>query len=250
MTHFEKTRELVDGIPHMGVAQAERLREHMAAFRPDQVLELGFAHGVSTCYMASVLEDLGAGHVTTIDLERAKRVDPNIEMLLDRTGLRRRVTVYYEPTGYNWRLMKMLQSDPQPRFDLCYLDGAHTWVDDGLAFFLVDRLLNPGGWIIFDDLNWSFSQSPSLMDSEWVRALPAEQRQAPQVRHVFDLLVKTHPAYGEIRIEGEWGFARKVVDAGAVAMRTVTEVKPVEVGLGAAVLRVGRALIRRLAGRP
>ena len=44
--HFEKTRELVNGIPHMNIAQAERLGEHMPAYRPEQVLELGFGHGV------------------------------------------------------------------------------------------------------------------------------------------------------------------------------------------------------------
>lgn len=69
--HLENTREVVSGIPHMDVAWAERLREHTLAYRPEQVLELGFAHGESTSYMASVVGDLGQGHITPIDLERA-----------------------------------------------------------------------------------------------------------------------------------------------------------------------------------
>ena len=37
--------------------------------------------------------------------------------------------------------MKMLEDDPEPRFDFCYIDGVHNWADDGFAFFLIDRLL-------------------------------------------------------------------------------------------------------------
>jgi hypothetical protein len=50
------------------------------------------------------------------------------------------VNYYFEPTSYTWRMMKMLEEDEGPRFDLCYLDGAHSWFVDGFAFFLIDRL--------------------------------------------------------------------------------------------------------------
>ena len=99
---------------------------------------------------------------------------PNVEELLDRVGERDRVSVFYEPTSYTWRLMRFLEEDPTPRFDLCYLDGAHRYVD-ALAFFLVDRLLRPGGWVIFDDLNWTYATSPVMKDSELVRNMPLEE---------------------------------------------------------------------------
>jgi hypothetical protein len=30
-----------------------------------------------------------------------------------------------------------------------------NWDTDGPSLFLVDRLLRPGGWIVFDDIEWS-----------------------------------------------------------------------------------------------
>jgi hypothetical protein len=42
-----------------------------------------------------------------------------------------------------------------------------------------------------------------------VRALPERQRKTPQVRKVFELLVRTHPDHTDFRDEGGWGWARK-----------------------------------------
>jgi predicted O-methyltransferase YrrM len=33
------------------------------------ILELGFRKGISTCYMAATLHELGGGYITTTDLE-------------------------------------------------------------------------------------------------------------------------------------------------------------------------------------
>lgn len=64
--------------------------------------------------------------------------------------------------SYNWSLMKMLKDGHIPCFDYVYLDGAHTWGVDALAFLLIDRLLKPGGYIDFDDYGWTFASSPSV----------------------------------------------------------------------------------------
>ena len=64
--------------------------------------------------------------------------------------------------SYNWSLMTLLQDSPAPFFDYIYLDGAHTWAVDALAFFLVDLLLKPGGYIDFDDYYWTIDGSPTI----------------------------------------------------------------------------------------
>jgi predicted O-methyltransferase YrrM len=228
----------IGDVPHMTVAQAERITDLVREHELTDILELGFSQGVSTCYFAGALEDLGRGRVTTIDLEIARGFEPNIEQLLERTGLRQLVEVHYEPTSYNWRLMKMLEEDPSPRFDLCYLDGAHDWYVDGLAFFLVDRLLRPGGWIVFDDLEWTYAGSPSMR--EHTKGMPEEELTTPQVRKVYELLVRTHPAYGEFRTESGWAFARKAATAAAGPREIVTEVVEHRYGLGAFALDMGK----------
>lgn len=207
---IEKIRETVEGLPHMTFEQAKRMSEFILETRPRRILELGFKHGVSTCYMAAALDELGEGKITTIDRLGAKDLQPNADALLQKLGLQKYATVFYEPTSYIWRLMKFLEEDPEPVFDLCYLDGAHSWFVDGFAFFLVDRLLKKDGWIIFDDLNWTYGTSEALRNTDLVRRMPAEERDSCQIRKVFDLLVTPHPCYGDFKIEKNWGFAHKL----------------------------------------
>lgn len=233
-----EVRAAIGDVPHMTVPQAERITALMREHGLADVLELGFSQGVSTCYLAAQVQELGRGRVTTIDREVARTFDPNIEQLLGRVGLRQLVEVHYEPTSYNWRLMRMLEADPTPRFDLCYLDGAHDWFVDGLAFFLVDRLLRPGGWIVFDDLEWTYAGSPSMRDQ--VRGMPEDELTTPQVRKVYELLVRTHPGYDRFRTEGGWAYARKSEAAAGGPRRVVTEVVERRYGLGALALDVGK----------
>jgi predicted O-methyltransferase YrrM len=206
---LEDVHGKVADTPHMTPAQAAKIYQHFAKYRPRDVLELGFAHGVSSCYMAGALEESGGGHLTTIDRGSAERRQPNIYELLEGCGLTHLVTVALTETSYTWELMAYLEAGPQPRFDFVYVDGAHLWDVDGFAFFLLDRLLEPGGWVLFDDLNWTLDTSPSLKDAEWVLRLPSHQRTTPQIRKVYELLVRTHELYGEFRDEEGWGWARK-----------------------------------------
>jgi len=201
-------KNIVGDLPYMSLEQGETIGGFIRQHHIRNILELGFNHGVSTCYMAAALDEQGGGSITTIDLESARMLQPNIEELLKKIGLKDKVTWYYEPTSYTWRLMKFIEQDPTPRFELCYIDGNHNWFVDGFAFFLVDRLLRPNGWIIFDDLDWTFAAA--LPDRNWVKAMPIEERETAQVRKVYELLVKSHPSYGYFRTEGGWAYAQKI----------------------------------------
>lgn len=242
----EQIFEMLRGVPHMSLAQANAMRRFIIEHKLQNILELGFNHGVSTCYMAYALDELGRGHITTIDLARARQAEPNIEQLLEKVGQRQRVTVHYEPTSYTWRMMKMLEADPTPRFDFCYLDGAHNWFVDGFAFFLVDRLLMPGGWIIFDDLDWTHADSPSLRNSAFAQEMPEEERTTPQVRKVYELLVKPHPAYENFKTDQDWAYAQKRATAATGSTDVRREIVTQEVGLGVVAQKMYRKLRRRL----
>ena len=99
----------------------------------------------------------------------------------------------------------------RPVYDFCFLDGAHNWTIDGLAVVLLERLLNPGGWLLLDDLSWSHQSDPHGMRERGVFfPLSEQERSRPHVRDVFDLLVKANPAFGYLRGENNaWGWARK-----------------------------------------
>lgn len=103
--------------------------------------------------------------------------------------------------SYNWSLMRMLQQNPAPLFDYVYLDGAHTWAIDALAFFLIDQLLKPGGYIDFDDYHWTIEQSPTVNPRVCPRMreiYTEEQMQAQQVALIVDLLVRRPGRYEEV----------------------------------------------------
>lgn len=208
----DQVKQIVGDTPHMRLAQAHQITDLIKQHGIKDVIELGFAHGVSTCYFAAAVEEAG-GSVVAIDREGARKRRPEIEGLLTQCGYLDRVERYYEPRSYLWRLMKFLEQDATPRFDLCYIDGAHDWYVDGFAFFLIDRLLRKDGWIVFDDLNWTYARSPSLHDADWVKALPQEERETPQIRKVYELLVKTHPNYGDFQDRDGWAYAHKLNDS-------------------------------------
>lgn len=241
---LEDVKEAVGDTPHMGVEQAVEIQQLISKYDVKDVLELGFCHGVSTCYIAAILESRGAGHIHSIDLEHQRTATPNAPDLLNRLGLAHRATLHFEPTSYTWKLMKMLEESPEPRFDFCYLDGAHSWFVDGLAFFLVERLLRPGGWIIFDDFNWTYAQSPSLSQTDFVRNMPDEEATTPQIKKVFELLVQPHPNFEEFDIRIPWAYARKSVNAGgeAATVKTIRYRELQRVGLGAAIQHAGKKL--------
>jgi hypothetical protein len=63
--------------------------------------------------------------------------------------------------------------------------------------------------------------------------MPEEEQTTQQVKKVFDLLVKTHPNYGEFSVVDGWGFAQKLEtdSSGPVTIRR--EIVYKEVGMGA-----------------
>lgn len=200
-----EVQNIIGNIPYMSIYQAQRITKFIQEQKINSILELGFYKGASTCYMAAALAKVDDASIVTIDLLSAKKHDPGINQLLGKLGYQDIVTVYYEPTSYLWRLMKFIEED-HPKFDLCYLDGSHDWYTSGYAFFLVDKLLQPGGWIILDDLDWTMEKSKSQANIN----KPEEERITPQVRKVWELLVKQHPNYGNFKESFRWGYAQKI----------------------------------------
>ena len=243
---LETIKKRTNGILHMSFAEAQEMTSFILENQIHNILELGFCHGVSTCYFAGALDKLGEGHIITIDLESARFEKPNIESLLNDLDLKKYVTVFYEPTSYIWRLLIMLEEHPIPQFDLCYVDGAHNWFTDGFAFFLIDKLLRPGGWVVFDDLDWTYDTSPSLKSTPLVKNMPWDERTTLQVRKVYELLVKPHPDYDSFLVRNGRAFARKMPSPGVQIPGTIRQeiiyVKE-HVGLGAIISKVVKKII-------
>lgn len=216
-TTFGITRvdEKWGNLKYMRSGQAHFLRSFFLANGIQQVLELGFFHGKSSAYMAAILEEMQGGHLVTMDLESAKQRHPNIEQVIGELGLEHRVTPVYAYRSFTWELGKLLEQSPVPQFDFVYIDGAHTWDGTGFAFLLVDVLLKPGGWVLFDDLDWTISKSAHASRNVSSYSMYSEEeKRSKQVRKVWDVLVPSR-GYINRREEPEfhWGMAQKPLSA-------------------------------------
>src|SRR5687768_13338015 len=108
----------------MKLRQAKWIADIIRSTGFKTILEIGFFHGVSTCYLAAAIAPLG-GHVTAIDIPFSSNLQPPAEDLLRTCGLQKFVTLEREPTGAAWHLMKLIASKRQ--FDLCFIDDNHRW---------------------------------------------------------------------------------------------------------------------------
>jgi predicted O-methyltransferase YrrM len=200
------------------------LYDLILAERHERVLELGIAHGTATCYMAAALHELGRGTVTAVDLvEALEFFRPTAEEQLQEAGLAPFASVHRMQTGYSWFLHDEIARQTHDEvcrevYDLCVIDGPKNWTIDGGAFFMVDKLLKPGGWIVFDDYGWTYAESArkrEITDGITHRTLSPPELETPHIREVFELLVKQHPSYGNfLRLDEEdWALAQKTGDS-------------------------------------
>jgi predicted O-methyltransferase YrrM len=193
----------------MTPAQGRQMWELIHENQPRNILELGFLHGVSTCYIAAALRSIGQGMVTAVDLESVRHANPSADQLLSELDLVRFAEVIYEPRSYLWFMMELLKRHSDPVFDMCYIDGAHDWYTDGFAFLLVDRLLKPGGVVVFDDIDWTFGRSKFYAGSEALAKMPEHEIHTPQVRMIIELLVKRTSTYTQLEEQNGLAIVRK-----------------------------------------
>jgi predicted O-methyltransferase YrrM len=212
----------VGDVPFMTPAHGRRVFEHIRATGAESVLELGTAHGVSAAYMAAALETRGRGHVTTVD-HGAAAFDPPPEEVLARAGVAHRVSIVREHSSYTWFLKERLAErtdragNVDPLYDFCYLDGSKNFNIDGLAVVLIERLLRPGGWLLMDDLGWTYEDNRWITptgDGRPLGPLSHAELTEPHLRAAFDLVAGGLPGFTRFIVEDEWyGWAQKAPDA-------------------------------------
>lgn len=211
-SNFERVTEQFSHVRYMNESRARIMRDLIHRHGARDILEIGFFRGKSSAYIGAILEDQGAGKLTTIDRLTADRLpEPNIHTLIRELGLSHRVEPIFAHRSFTWELSRLMRMDPMPRFDLCYFDGGHTWDDTGFGFTLVNYLLKPGGVIVFDDIDWTISGSKAYRrDSELMAQFSKDERACQSVRLVWDTLV---PRMGYTQVEeissAGWAVAQK-----------------------------------------
>ena len=198
-----------ENLPYMRHGQALYMRDIIQRYKLKNLCELGHFHGKSSIYLGAILEEQGFGTLTTFDIS-ATKVTPNINTLISEFSLEEFVNPIVTTEGYTWDLSKLIEKN-DTRFDFCYIDGGHTFESTLLAFILTDILLDRGGIIIFDDIDWTVEKSISafgnaILNVPMYRSNTLHQRATPQVKMVCDLIVSKYD-YTLIENKDEFNWA-------------------------------------------
>ncbi len=180
--------------------------------------------------MASALDENGTGHLTSVDSTRWQWQNPTPGEVLEKAGLSKFVTLDKNYSTYAWFLERELESAMdtggmvRPKYDFIFLDGAKNWSTDGITVVVSERLLRPGGWLLLDDLGWTYEKHCANKTRHYeidLTKLSDSERTQPHLRAIFDLLIRTNPAFDEFVVQDDWwGWARK-----SAAARTRTAVR-------------------------
>lgn len=144
--HNGQTYDLSDNIDrNEGEFLSKMIRNHGCR----KTLEIGCAKGMSSLYICSALEGEENASHTIIDYTQTTQWHSLGIAQLDKANVD-----YYrlieEPSEY--ALPRMAQNGE--KYDFCLIDGWHTFDHTLIDFFYVDRLLDTGGIVVFDDVHW------------------------------------------------------------------------------------------------
>lgn len=135
---------------NMDQAEGELIMRVFEAVKPDFSLEIGFAYGVSTLFACSALDRNAklARHIV-IDPCQSSLYEGIGLLNLERAGYSRFVELIEEPSEL--ALPRLLAA--RSRVQAAIIDGWHTFDHALVDFFYVNKMLDPGGVVIFDDVN-------------------------------------------------------------------------------------------------
>ena len=125
---------------------ADALYRHVSQHKPTHLLEIGMAQGVSTLALLFAVRNHG-GHVTSIDPHQSSYWKSVGLRNINDAGLAQYHTLIEKPDYV--ALPSLLASGA--RFQFAYIDGWHTFDYTLLDFFYIDKMMDPGGVVAFND---------------------------------------------------------------------------------------------------
>lgn len=161
------------------------------------VAEIGIGYGATAL---QILKLLGEGDVYYVFSREGDIKDFVEDLQTYDFGIKCRVVACgnsnYALDSYNWNLSNMVfemrERHKAGIFYVVYLDGSHTLVHDGLAVCLLKELIKDGGYLVLDDLFWSFAKSPTVRQVGF-KMFPKEQAEDCQIFRVQELFLTNDP---------------------------------------------------------
>ena len=108
-------------------------------------------------------------------------------------------------------IFEMRERNEPGVFDAAYLDGAHALLHDGLAVCMLKELVKDGGFLILDDLFWSYAKSPApALLAGALKRFTKEQTEDCQILRVQELFLSNDPNFEKLSSPKSWrGVFRK-----------------------------------------
>lgn len=166
---------------HLPLVDGELLQAWLGEHRPQRVLEIGMAYGISSLFICDALTQIGACDYHIVDPFQHTDWRSVGVANMHRAGFADAYVLHVEPSELC--LPRLLGQ--QARFDCAFIDGFHTFDHTLVDFFFVNRMLDVGGIVIFDDV------------------------QLPSIQKLISYIV-TYPSYKPLPLPAGWESQRSV----------------------------------------
>ena len=142
---FKAVYDKIKDVPFIEPSNAQAIYDFILETKPAEVLELGFAHGTSSCYIAAALKANNHGRLTCVDLHAVRdQFKPSIRGTTEGSRLSDIVEIHRMQSGYNWFCTTRSKEQSnntekvcKPVYDLIIIDGPKNWTIDSSSFFCV-----------------------------------------------------------------------------------------------------------------
>jgi len=130
---------------------ANALYRTVRKYRPERVVEIGLAYGISALAILSALaENEQEGVLISIDPYQSENYHNIGRLNIQQAGLAQYHQVIEQP---DFVALPVLLNSEQ-KIEFAYIDGWHTFDYVLLDFFYIDKLLEPGSVIGFNDCGY------------------------------------------------------------------------------------------------
>jgi predicted O-methyltransferase YrrM len=140
--------EFPDRFSHVGQTTGELLQRAVRDVQPTVSLEVGLAYGVSTLFICDAIQGLSTPgvHIVMDPFQSGKWRGIGLSNI-KAAGFDSIVEFHEERS----ELLLPRLVEERRRIDLAFIDGLHRFDQALVEFYYINRLLRPGGIVLFDD---------------------------------------------------------------------------------------------------
>lgn len=145
------TGEVIKVHSHVGPGAGRVIRRAVEVAKPTIALEVGLAYGISSLYILDALAEIGDGRLIGMDPAQHDSTWRGGGLHnVRRAGYADRYE-FHEDTSQ--RVLPRL-AESGTRIQLGFIDGWHTFDHTLVDFFYIDHMLDVGGIVILDDVEY------------------------------------------------------------------------------------------------